>query len=54
MAGNFIATGVFVSLRAVVRGQGDAASAVQAELCFLTKGSVAKYLLIKHAARSVG
>lgn len=29
-------------------------SAVQAELCFLTKGSVAKYLLIKHAARSVG
>ena len=32
MAGNFIATGVFVSLRAVVRGQGDAASAVQAEL----------------------
>lgn len=32
VAGDFIATGVFVSLRAVVRGQGDAASAVQAEL----------------------
>lgn len=32
VAGNFIATGVFVSLRAVVRGQGDPASPVQAEL----------------------
>lgn len=32
VAGNFIATEVFVNLRAVVRDEGDPASAVQAEL----------------------